>query len=168
MRGLNRLDDATAIANLLYRYAELIDSGDLEGAAELFRRARVRARTSFEGEPHDIGHEELLAHWRRVIRIYPSGTPLTRHLITNPIIETGPDGSARCRSYYTVLQSAEGFLLQPIAAGRYHDRFACDQDGWYFVERDYTLMDFRGDLSRHLIASWMPSTGADEGSTGSR
>jgi 3-phenylpropionate/cinnamic acid dioxygenase small subunit len=156
MSGFDRADDPTSIANLLYRYAEFIDGGDLEGAAGLFRRARLRARTSFDSEAQDVGHEEVLAHWRRVIRIYPSGTPLTKHVITNPIIEAGPDGTARCRSYYTVLQAAQDFPLQIVASGRYHDRFAHDSGGWYFTARDYTLMDLRGDLSHHLIAGWMP------------
>ena len=31
----------TQIANLVYRYAECIDSGDLEGAAALFSHARI-------------------------------------------------------------------------------------------------------------------------------
>ena len=36
-----------------------------------------------------------------------------------------------------------------IIAGRYHDRFARDADGWYFVEREEHL-DLVGDCSRHL------------------
>ena len=32
----------TQIANLLYRYAECIDTGDLAAAAELFEHARIR------------------------------------------------------------------------------------------------------------------------------
>ena len=41
------------IANLVYRYAEFIDSGDLEGAAALFTHARIKTATG------EIGHEEL-------------------------------------------------------------------------------------------------------------
>lgn len=32
----------TQIANLVYQYAEYIDSGDLEGAAALFAQARIK------------------------------------------------------------------------------------------------------------------------------
>ena len=40
--------------------------------------------------------------------------------------------------------------LQPILAGRYHDRFACEGGAWHFVARLIHL-DLRGELSEHLI-----------------
>ena len=51
------------IANLLYRYAEYIDSGDLEGAAALFTHARVLTGVG------EIGPDEVLAMWRRSIKL---------------------------------------------------------------------------------------------------
>jgi hypothetical protein len=69
--------------HLLYRYAELIDGGDLAGAAALFEHARIRLNRS-EG-PHD--NEAVLSVWRNYIKIYPCGTPRTKHVISNPIIQ---------------------------------------------------------------------------------
>ena len=138
-------DVSTAITNLLYRYGELMDAGDLASAADLFKTAQIRM----------AGHEglqdngALLLSWQRMIRLYPCGTPRTKHLITNPIIETDGD-VATCRSCYTVLQSTESFPLQIIASGRYHDRFERAEGKWRFIYRDYTLLDLQGDLSRHL------------------
>ena len=66
-------DSATEIANLLYRYAELIDGGDLEGAAALFRHARIKVR----GGSELIDEAGILALWRQHVRIYPCGTPRT-------------------------------------------------------------------------------------------
>ena len=37
-------NSATEITNLLYRYAELMDAGELEGAAELFSHARIKTQ----------------------------------------------------------------------------------------------------------------------------
>jgi hypothetical protein len=48
------------------------------------------------------------------------------------------------------LQSLPGFLLQIIASGRYHDRFARVDGHWRFTFRDYSMFDFQGDLSQHL------------------
>ncbi|MCQ4437915.1 nuclear transport factor 2 family protein, partial [Clostridioides difficile] len=48
---------AVDIANLLYRYAELLDAGDLPRVAELFRHARIK--TQDDAPP--IGADELLA-----------------------------------------------------------------------------------------------------------
>ncbi|WP_343035018.1 nuclear transport factor 2 family protein [Aromatoleum diolicum] len=59
-------------------------------------------------------------------------------------------GTATARSCYTVVQATDGFPPQIIATGRYHDRFARIDGEWHFTWRDYTLLDFTGDLSRHL------------------
>lgn len=142
-------DSALQITNLLYRYAELMDSGDLEAVAALFDHARVR--TGSDGIVE--GSAPMLAIWRRFVRIHADGTPRTKHVITNPIVEVDEAaGTARCRSYFTVLQAAPGLPLQPICAGRYHDAFVRVDDRWRFSERDYSMLDLIGDLSQHLLA----------------
>ncbi|WP_176040429.1 nuclear transport factor 2 family protein [Burkholderia stabilis] len=138
---------AVDIANLLYLYAERLDAGDLPGVAELFRHARIKTK---EGAP-TIGAEELLALFSASVKRYAFGTPRTKHVVTNPIIEIDEaTHRATARSNYTVLQSVDGLALQPIAAGRYHDAFERVDGVWRFSFRDYTLFDFAGDLSRHL------------------
>ena len=138
-----------AIPNLLYTYADLIDAGDFAGAARLFRHGTVLA-----GGARFQGEEAILANVLSGIRLYAGGTPRTRHLITNPIIEVAADGeTATCRSQYTVLQAVEGFPLQPIITGRYHDRFARIDGEWCFTERNYAQMDLIGDMSFHLTRS---------------
>lgn len=141
------MDAATQITNLLYRYAESIDSGDLAGAAQLFNRAQVRT-----GGRTVEGAAPMLALWQSTVRLYPCGTPRTKHVISNPILDIDlAAGTASCRSYYTVLQATDELALQPICAGRYHDRFVRDGEQWHFSERDYSLLDLVGDLSQHLL-----------------
>lgn len=134
----------TAIANLVYRYAECIDSGDLEGAAALFTHARINTGLG------EVGSDELLAMWRKSIVLY-DGVPRTKHVITNPIIEVDEEaGTASCRSVYTVIQQAGDSPLQPVICGRYHDKFERGEDGkWRYCFRDYGLIDLIGDMSRH-------------------
>jgi len=135
------------IGNLLYRYAELIDDGQLAEAAALFRHARIQ--TGASGSVLDA--EGLLQLWQSIIRIYPCGTPRTRHMVTNPIMQIDEmAGVASCRSCYTVLQATEDSPLQPIMTGRYRDEFACVDGVWRFTYRDYTQVGLIGDLSRHL------------------
>ena len=141
------MNSAVAITNLLYLYAELMDAGELEKVAALFDHARIR--TGGEGGE---GSAPMLALWRAHVRIYPCGTPRTRHLITNPIVEVDEAaGTATCRSYYTVIQATPDLPLQPICAGRYHDAFVRIDGQWHFSERDYSLLDFIGDVSQHLL-----------------
>ncbi len=142
-------DDATAIANLLYLYAEAMDAGDFAGAAELFAHADIIVDHSPGAAPLDAAG--ILRIWESSVVRYADGTPRTKHVTTNPIIEIdAAAGTATCRSYYTVLQQVDDGPLAPIVAGRYHDRFERVDGAWRFSERDYSLMDLSGDLSRHL------------------
>lgn len=93
----------------------------------------------------------MLLVWKQHVKIYSCGTPCTKHVITNPIIEIDEtSGRATIRSYYTVLQATNELPLQPIAAGRYHDEFERFGQTWRFCFRDYSLLELTGDLSFHL------------------
>jgi hypothetical protein len=142
------MSESTAITNLMFRYAECMDLGDFAGAAALFSQARIRIGPGDDGFVDGKG---ILDIWESGVIRYPDGTPRTKHVTTNVIVELDASrGSASARSYYTVLQQLDDFPLQPIIAGRYHDRFARLDGQWAFTERDYTLVDLVGDLSRHL------------------
>lgn len=137
------------ITNLLYRYAECIDAGDFEGVADILGHATLTAEgTALLLDTRD----KVLAHYVNVTRRYPEGTPRTKHVTSNPIVEVDEAaGTATCRSYFTVFQAVEGSLtLQPIIAGRYHDTFARVDGQWRFTKRHF-LSDLFGDLSQHLL-----------------
>jgi 3-phenylpropionate/cinnamic acid dioxygenase small subunit len=141
------MNSEVQIANFLYRYAEYIDSGDFVAAASLFKHAKVKV--AVKGL---INSDELLEIWERVIIRYPDGTPRTKHVMTNPIIEVDENaGEATMRSYYTVLQVVAG-TLQPIVAGRYHDEFRRVDGAWRCSYRDYSLLDLVGEASQHVRA----------------
>jgi 3-phenylpropionate/cinnamic acid dioxygenase small subunit len=140
--------DSVAITNLLYRYAECMDNGDFAGAAALFGTARIRIGAGDDGFVDAAG---ILAMWESSVTRYADGTPRTKHVTTNAIVTIDESGmSATTHSYYDVFQQLDDFPLQPIIGGRYHDRFAKVGGEWTWVERDYTLVDLVGDLSRHL------------------
>ncbi|UOQ51747.1 nuclear transport factor 2 family protein [Hymenobacter cellulosivorans] len=140
-------NSALEITNLLYRYNELIDSGDLAGAVGLFQHAQLKLVTS----PELQGYEACLALLQRVVILYADGTPKTKHIVTNPIIDIDEAaGTASSRSQYTVFQATDELPLQVIAGGRYHDRFEYVEGQWRFAYRDYTLFDLRGNTSQHL------------------
>ena len=83
------------------------------------------------------GQEAIRSLYVSTTRIHPDGTPGTKHVTTNLILDIDDDrGTASARSYWTVLQAVPGLPLQPILAGRYHDRFErAPGAGWRFVER---------------------------------
>jgi 3-phenylpropionate/cinnamic acid dioxygenase small subunit len=105
-----------------------------------------------------IDGARLLGIWKSLVVLHADGTPRTKHVTTNPIIEVDGDaGTASCRSYYTVLQQTEELPLQTIVAGRYRDRFECVEGQWRFCYRDLTLIDMVGDVSHHLTYPITPS-----------
>ncbi len=140
-------DNARAIENLIYAYAERIDAGDLDGVAELFRHGRIEAAPGFMVE----GPTEVRKLYDGSTRLYDDGTPRTRHLTTNVAVEVDePAGTAAARTYYTVFQETEALPLQPIIAGHYHDTFHQVDGRWWFDTRQM-FVDLKGDLSHHLL-----------------
>jgi 3-phenylpropionate/cinnamic acid dioxygenase small subunit len=138
---------ATEITNLLYRYAEAMDGGDFEAAAALFDEADLVVA---DGVP-PVDAAVMLGIWRDNVIVHDDGTPRTRHVVTNPIIEVVGDGrTATCRSVYTVFQQVGDRPLAAIVSGRYHDEFALVDGAWRFTRRDYSLVDLVGDVSAHL------------------
>ncbi|MGB5077709.1 MAG: nuclear transport factor 2 family protein [Sphingorhabdus sp.] len=138
---------AIDIPNLLYLYADAIDGARFDEAAALFDHGHIEF-----GDIEIRGREAIAAMWRDWIRLYDCGTPRTRHIISNPIIELAPDGlTASCRSQWTVIQAAPGFALQIVASGRYHDRFALIDKAWVFTKRNYARTDLAGDSSAHTL-----------------
>ena len=141
-------DSATQLGNLIARYAECIDGGDFDGTADLLAHAAVGGG---DGGPLLTGREAIRELFSSTTRLHPDGTPGTRHVTTNLILEIDEDaGTATVRSYWTVLQAVTGLPLQPILAGRYHDRFERRSGVWWFSERRY-LVDLVGDVSHHLL-----------------
>jgi 3-phenylpropionate/cinnamic acid dioxygenase small subunit len=142
-------DNARQIENLVYAYAERIDAGDLAGVAELFRNGRIQAGPGLVFE----GIEQVRGMYDGATRLYDDGTPRTRHVTTNVVVEVDDHPvtvTATSRSYYTVLQQTDDFLLQPIIAGRYHDTFHRVSGQWCFDTRQI-FVDLTGDLSHHLL-----------------
>jgi hypothetical protein len=142
-------DDSTLLGNLIAKYAEFIDSGDFDGLADLLGDAGVG-----DSESSSLlrGRDALAAMFTATTRRYADGTPRTKHVTTNLILEIDGDvGRASARSYWMVLQAVEGLPLQPILAGRYHDKFDRPDGTWRFAERRY-FIDLVGDVSRHMLS----------------
>lgn len=131
--------DEQAIANLLFRYARLMDAGDFDGVAEMFHGA------TYAGMPG----ERLAALLRSTVMLH-DGKMGTKHVTSNLEIEQSDGGDeAVVRSYFTVFQQLPTLPLQPVVAGRYTDRVVRRDGEWRFAERAIE-MDLFGDLSQHV------------------
>lgn len=142
------MDDYRAIENLLYLYAERIDAGDLEGAAELFRDAAIVAPAV---DQRIEGYDAILGMFRQFVRIHDDGTPRTQHLITNARIRVDAGrGTAESSARFTVLQATDNLPLQPIMTGGYEDQLAKKGGEWHFTQRTM-VPGLYGDMSQHLL-----------------
>ena len=135
------------IRNLLGRYCECIDAGDFDGLGALFADAAIADE---HGTELARGAEAVAASYEATTKRHGDGTPRTKHVVADTVLEPQADGCLVARSSYVVFQATDGLALQPIIAGRYVDRFEQGPGGdWRFAERRF-LVDLVGDLSRHL------------------
>jgi 3-phenylpropionate/cinnamic acid dioxygenase small subunit len=136
-----------AITTLMFRYVECVDSADFDGIGALFADAKI----TNEGYPGEIaGREAVAALYQNTNRVHDNGTSRTRHLTTNVIVDIDEEsGTASARSTFVVFQATPDLPLQPIVAGRYHDRFGRAGTEWRFAHR-HILLEQVGDLREHL------------------
>jgi 3-phenylpropionate/cinnamic acid dioxygenase small subunit len=134
-----------AIENLIARYAFLVDDGDFAGLGGLLAHSDFRL-----GEAAAHGKADIEELAQSVLQTYADGTPRTRHVTTNLIIEADEEaGTATSRSYFTAFQQTGDFPLQPVASGRYRDRFERHGGTWRFTSREVST-DLVGDVSHHV------------------
>ena len=152
--------DWHAINTLMMTYSELLDGGRFEDFAALFEHATYRIEhAGAEHVSEYRGAAEVLGFAKQT-RVYEDGTPRTKHAITNVNIQLdGDQATATC--YVTVFQQTEVLPLQPIASGRYLDRFERVDGTWRFADRLITGF-LLGDRSQHV--AWHEGTPDDAGS----
>ena len=97
-----------------------------------------------------LGHAEKAVFGSRRIGQHIGALATAEWLGARALAIDEEAGTATCRSTYTVFQQVPGSALQPVASGRYHDRFEKVDGAWRFSQRDFTMLDLIGDLSRHL------------------
>jgi hypothetical protein len=145
---------AEAVTKLVYTYAERIDAGDFGGIGALFEHATL----TFEGYDEAVaGRQAIEALYTRSTRRYEDGTPRTKHVMTNVIVDVDDDGAhAASRSYFTVLQAVPGALtLQPVIAGRYRHTYQLVEGHWR-VASMHVMIDLVGDLGHHMLFDLAP------------
>jgi 3-phenylpropionate/cinnamic acid dioxygenase small subunit len=147
--GAGTWESHHAISTLMFRYAECVDRADFAGLAELFANAELRSSSAAPGEGGMRG-AQVERFYAATNRVHPDGTLRTRHLATNLMIDIDEaNGRASARSYFLVLQATERLPFQPIAGGRYEDRFERVSGVWRFAER-LIHVDQIGNMSEHL------------------
>ena len=107
-------DAVKQISDLMFRYAELFDTGQFDEFAALFEHGQWH-----KAEPGAAAAREWITD---NVRLY-DGLTRTKHVTTNVVVNVDEDaGTATASAYVTIFQALPDFPLQPIFSGRYQDR----------------------------------------------
>lgn len=122
------LQDLRAIEALQRRFAELNDAARWQELADLFTADGRFARPSAPAQPI-VGRPAIL----QAFLDRPPG-PARRHLVANPEVALGDDGTARA-SCHSVVLALLGEGRGSVAVGGFHDTLRHTPAGWRFASR---------------------------------
>jgi len=134
-------DSVKQITDMMFRYAELFDTGRFDEFAALFEHGKWHKA--------EAGATAARAWIDDNVQLY-DGLTRTKHVTTNVVVDVDEiAGTAEATAYVTIFQALPDFPLQPIFAGRYQDRLTRIDGRWWWVQRS-VVGDLYGDISRHV------------------
>ena len=134
-------DAVKEISDLMFRYAELFDTGRFDEFAALFEHGKWH-----KADPDAAAARKWIDD---NVQLY-NGLTHTKHVTTNVVIDVDEvAGTAQASAYVTIFQALPDFPLQPIFSGRYQDRLKRIDARWWWSERA-VVGDLYGDISRHV------------------
>ena len=147
------MDSYREIENLIYQAAWTIDEGGgpSEACREIFKYCTLTIPDTGE---QDLGPNLATSSEKMFKRWAPDDKLGTSHRISNVWIEVDEEaGTAKGRSYLMMMQAVprDGFPLQAIGCGIYHDTFKRIDGKWWF-DTHRLDMKLMGDISRHVTA----------------
>lgn len=135
--------DQWEIANLVARYAELLNLGQIAEVGELFKYGSITS----EGNPNRHSGADAVVDMYRKSVIFGERLPDTLIFTSNLQIHIDGD-EATGKAYFLAMHEGPSGLI-PVLAGRYHDQYRRIDGRWWFHHR-HMFPDLRGDLGSHL------------------
>lgn len=145
------MDNYREIENLIYRAALVTDE---EGPAACCRKVFEFCKVAVPDTGEWVLGPDLADDAQKMLKCWGDSGLRTQHRVSNVIIEVDDKGeSASATSYLTMMQAVpeDGFPLQAIGSGVYHDTFERRNGSWVFATHRLDL-SMPGDLSRHVAA----------------
>jgi len=124
-RRISRLEARAEIAELLTRYAFLLDDHEFDAVGELFA---PDARFGSPGSTH-VGREAIVANYRALGEVYP----VTLHEARGFVLEFTDDEHARGQVLGFSEQASGEYTV--VASFRYDDRYVRLGGRWLFAAR---------------------------------
>jgi len=148
--AVDDLIDKQAIAEVLYRYCRGCDRADEATLRACFHPESIHRHGGFQGTSSDFATLAM-----KIIR----ATKLTKHLLTNVLIELDGElaaSEAHYFAYHRQVDAKSGAERDYFTGGRYLDRFQKRGGEWKIIAR-VGLIDFErhepADASREIPTS---------------
>lgn len=128
-----------ACEKLVRQYALYVDAGDYDLLEALFAKDAAFARPTDPENPI-LGRDAIIAGFRK----RPGGR-VTRHIVSNCVIEANDATSAHGQSYMVLYQGPLGVegeasvMDKPALVGGFDDRFIFEDGAWRFLMRGGSL-----------------------------
>lgn len=144
--------DRDEIRELGHRYTFALDDGDFAAVGALMvDAALVPDMPGVPGVPIE-GRVAIEEFYREQVVVYSRGRPMTRHLVTNQVIEGSPEEGASSRAYFTVLQRPPGRDYRLVVGGQYLDAFRKVDGVWRFTQKRIRV-DHLNEIQYHFKIS---------------
>lgn len=147
---IERVEIERACERLVYTYTRALDRGDMNGAADCFALDGSFARPM---TPDNLirGREAI-----RTALLSRPKTLLTKHVVSNVMIDVDTRDSAHGLSYLTMIATTPDVGASPPHAssgplyfGEFLDRFVLEAGVWRFLERRGSIqLKFDHEVSR--------------------
>lgn len=136
------LDAENQIAISLHQYCRLFDRADFDAFASLFDHGRW----FMVDKPGSRPVREWIV---RNVRLY-DGYPLTRHEISNLVVDVGPEhNEATFGCYIAIWQHLPTEAPRLLTHARFDGTFTRVEDTWRWTKHAMTA-DWVGDLTTHI------------------
>jgi uncharacterized protein (TIGR02246 family) len=128
---LQRLEDEQEIRDVLYEYGRRLDSGDLEGYAQLF----AKDGEWIGGFGSAKGPADILALMQKFIKTKPDPKNVHGfHVFTNPVVHVdGDHATSLCKLIF--MGRGPDNRPVPMLGGHYDDTFVREDGHWKFQRR---------------------------------
>ena len=136
------LETERQIRSALHHYCDYFDTAQFESFAGLFEHGRWFMVDQPGSRPvQDWINEHIVLY---------DGLPLTRHEVTNLVVDEGvtPDEAA-FRCYVAIWQHLPSELPRLLAHARFRGTFDSLSRAWHWREHRMSV-DYAGDLSTHI------------------
>jgi len=153
-RQVDLLVSQRTIERMIYEVGYALEAGDFALVGEIMGGATFGADRI--GRKVFRGSDEIRGQYERTNVVYPGIGRATKEIYHNILVDIDVDaGTATSVTSYTVANQPPGEAFKLLVSGRYEDEWRRVDGKWRWDDR-YIVMQYKGDLDRHMHPGSQP------------